>query len=295
MLDYEKTKNFRFEDVRHDYTSRDAILYALGVGMGADPLDRHELPFVYEKNQLAVPTMASVLASPGFWMRDNKALGIDALKLVHGEQSVTMHASLPPSGSVVGRTRVVRIVDKGEGKGAVLQTEKKLHDPITDALIATVEQAIFCRGDGGFSQVSGGGDEAAAPFAATPDGAPARAFDLRTRDDAALLYRLSGDLNPLHADPDVAQKAGFAKPILHGLATYGIACRALLANFCDHDPARLRSIKARMSSPVFPGETIRVECWPRTGGIAFRARAVERDVLVLTHGDADIAATPAAT
>lgn len=288
MLDYQKTRHFKFEDVRHTYTTRDTILYALGIGLGSDPLNRDELRFVYEKDLLTVPVMASVLASPGFWMRDNKELGIDAVKLVHGEQSVVLHAALPPAGTVIGRTRVARIVDKGEGKGAIIQTEKQLFNAANDQLLATVEQTVFCRGDGGFSKVSGGGDEPGAPLQATPDSTPDVVIDLPTRPDAALLYRLSGDLNPLHADLDIAAKAGFPKPILHGLATYGVTCRALLAEFCGNDPARLRSMRTRMSSPVFPGETIRVECWRKPEGVAFRARVPERDVTVLSHGHADI-------
>ncbi|CAM9986892.1 unnamed protein product, partial [Phaeothamnion confervicola] len=123
---------------------------------------------------------------------------------------------------------------------------------------------------------------------ATPDSEPDCVIDVATRADAALLYRLSGDFNPLHADPDVATKAGFPKPILHGLATYGVACRALMAEFCDNDPARLKSMRTRMSSPVFPGETIRVECWRKPDSVAFRARVPERGVTVLSHGHADI-------
>lgn len=288
MLDYQKTRHAQFEDVHHSYTSRDTILYALGIGMGSDPLDRSELRFVYEKDLQVVPVMASVLASPGFWMRERKELGIDAVKLVHGEQAVTLHAALPAEGTVIGRTRVTRIVDKGEGKGAIIQTEKQLFDAATDQLLATVEQAVFCRGDGGFSKVSGGGDEAGPGMVATPDTPPDHVIDMPTRPDAALLYRLSGDLNPLHADPDVAAKAGFAKPILHGLATYGVTCRALLAAFCGNDPARLKSMRTRMSSPVFPGETIRVECWRQPGGVAFRARIPARDVTVLSHGHAEL-------
>jgi acyl dehydratase len=288
MLDYQKTRHAQFQDVRHSYTTRDTILYALGIGMGSDPLDRSELRFVYEKDLQVVPVMASVLASPGFWMRERKELGIDAVKLVHGEQSVTLHAALPPEGTVIGRTRVTRIVDKGEGKGAIIQTEKKLFDAATDQLLATVEQAVFCRGDGGFSKVSGGGDEAGPAMAATPETAPDHVVDMTTRADAALLYRLSGDLNPLHADPDVATKAGFPQPILHGLATYGVTCRALLTAFCGNDPVRLKSMRARMSSPVFPGETIRVECWRKPEGVAFRARIPARDVTVLSHGHADL-------
>ncbi len=288
MLDYQKTRHFPFEDVRHSYTTRDTILYALGIGMGGDPLDRGELRFVYEKDLQTVPVMASVLASPGFWMRDHKELGIDAVKLVHGEQSVVLHAPLPPAGTVIGRTRVTRVVDKGEGKGAIIQTEKQLIDAATDRLLATVEQTVFCRGDGGFSKAGGGGDEAGPALAATPETEPDRVIDLATRADAALLYRLSGDLNPLHADPDVAAKARFPKPILHGLATYGVACRALLAEFCGNDPARFKAMRTRMSSPVFPGETIRIECWRQPGGVAFRARVPARDVTVLSHGHADL-------
>lgn len=288
MLDYQKTRRFKFEDVRHTYTARDTMLYALGIGMGADPTDRRELRFVYEQDLLALPPMACVLASPGFWMRDRKELGIDAMKLVHGEQSLAVHAPLPAQGTVVGRLEVTRIVDKGEGKGAIIFTRKNLFDEGGDRLLATVEQAIFCRGDGGFSKVSGHSDEAPAPLAATPEGAPDRSFDLPTRPDAALLYRLSGDLNPLHVDPDVAVRAGFSRPILHGLATYGIAYRALLAGYCDQDPTRLRALRTRMSAPVFPGETIRVECWEQAKGVAFRAKAVERDVVVLSHGSADL-------
>lgn len=287
MLDYQKTRHAQFEDERHSYTSRDTILYALGIGMGSDPLDRSELRFVYEKDLQVVPVMASVLASPGFWMRERKELGIDAVKLVHGEQSVTLHAALPAEGTVIGRTRVTRIVDKGEGKGAIIQTEKQLFDATTDQLLATVEQAVFCRGDGGFSK-AGGGDDAGPALPATPDTEPDHVVDMPTRADAALLYRLSGDLNPLHADPDVATRAGFPKPILHGLATYGVTCRALLSAFCGNDPARLKSMRARMSSPVFPGETIRVECWRKPEGVAFRARIPARDVTVLSHGHADL-------
>lgn len=288
MLDYQKTRHFKFDDVRHTYTSRDTILYALGIGMGSDPLDRSELRFVYEKDLQVVPVMASVLASPGFWMREHKELGIDAVKLVHGEQAVTLHAALPAEGTVIGRTRVARIVDKGEGKGAIIQTEKQLFDAATDQLLATVEQSVFCRGDGGFSKVSGGGDEAGPAMTATPETEPDLVVDMPTRPDAALLYRLSGDLNPLHADLDVAARAGFPKPILHGLATYGVTCRALLAAFCGNDPARLKSMRTRMSSPVFPGETIRVECWRKPEGVAFRARIPARDVTVLSHGHADL-------
>jgi acyl dehydratase len=285
MIDYEKTRAWRSAEVRHAYTAKDSILYALGLGLGADPLDPHQLRFTYEKDLQALPTMAAVLASPGFWLRERSDLGIDFLKLVHGEQSVILHAPLPPAGMLIGRSRVTRIVDKGEGKGAVLHVEKELRDE-AGQLIASTEQVLFLRGDGGFSK-SGGGDAPAPPLPGTPETAPDLAIDLPTRPEAALLYRLSGDLNPLHADPSVAARAGFARPILHGLATYGMACHGVLKAFCGYDPARLKSLRARLSSPVFPGETLRLEAWRVADDeVAFRARLLEREVVVLTHGRA---------
>ena len=288
MIDHVKTRAWRSGDVRHAYTARDSILYALGVGIGADALDPKQLRFTYEKELVALPTMAAVLASPGAWMRDRGELGIDFLKLVHGEQGVTLHAPLPAAATLIGRSRVARIVDKGQGKGAVLHVEKELSDEATGRLIATSEQVLFLRGDGGFSK-NGGGDEAAPALPGTPDTAPDVSIDLPTRPDAALLYRLSGDLNPLHVDPQVAARAGFPRPILHGLATYGVACHGIVKSLCDYDPTRIKSIRARLSSPVYPGETIRLDCWRGAdGAIAFRGRVVERDVVVLTNGRATL-------
>ncbi|WP_077002278.1 MaoC/PaaZ C-terminal domain-containing protein [Variovorax sp. KK3] len=289
MIDYEKTKAWRSGPVRHAYTARDTILYALGVGFAADPLSAEDLRFVYEKDLQAVPTMAAVLASPGFWMRDRKELGIDYLKLVHGEQGVTIHSPLPAAATLIGESRVTRIVDKGEGKGAVMHVEKALTDEADGRLVATVEMVLFLRGDGGFSR-NGGGDEAAAAVPATPDAAAELSIELPTRADAAVLYRLSGDLNPLHVDPAVASKAGFPRPILHGLATYGNACRGILAQFCGHDASRMKSMRARLTSPVYPGETLMLDCW-RLGSeeIAFRASVKERGVQVLANGRAILA------
>ncbi len=286
MIDYEKIRAWRSDDVRHTYTAKDTILYALGVGIGTDPLDDKQLRFIYEQRDLvALPTMVAVVASPGAWMRDRSELGIDFLKLVHGEQSVQLHAPLPPAATLIGRSRVVRLVDKGEGKGAVMHVEKQLIDEATQQHIATAEQVLFLRGDGGFSK-DGGGDDPAPAAPATPDTPPDQVLELPTRADQAALYRLSGDLNPLHIDPVVASKAGFARPILHGLATYGIACHGVVKAFCDYDPTRLTSIRARLSSPVYPGETIRLECWRVGNEIAFRGRVPERDVVVLMHGRA---------
>lgn len=286
MLNYAKIRAWRSGEVRHAYTARDTILYALGVGAASDPLDLRQLRLVYEKDLAALPTMASVLASPGAWMRDNAELGIDFAKMVHGEQSVQLHDALPPSGVLIGKSRVSRLVDKGDGKGAIMHVEKELWTETGNQLVAVCEQLLFLRGNGGFSK-SGGGDEPAAAPTPVPDRAPDQVVTLSTRPDQAVLYRLSGDLNPLHIDPGIAAKAGFPRPILHGLATYGFACRGLVEAFCDGDPAGLKSMRARMSAPVFPGDTIRLECWRVDGRIAFQARVAERDVTVLSHGWAD--------
>lgn len=290
MIDYEKTKAWRSGEIRQAYTARDTILYALGLGLGSDPMDERQLRYVYEKGLVALPTMAAVLASPGAWMRDRKELGIDFLKLVHGEQGVTLHQPLAASATVVGESRVVRIVDKGEAKGAVMHVEKTLRDAATGDLVVTAEQVLFLRGDGGFS--SGQGGDAAAPaLAAVPDGVPDAVLELPTRPEAALVYRLSGDLNPLHVEPAVAARAGFARPILHGLATWGVAGRGLVQLFCDDEPSCLREIRARLTSPVFPGETLVLECWRTgTGTVAFRAKLKERGVIALNNGYARIVA-----
>lgn len=290
MIDYDKTKAWHSGPVRHTFTTRDTILYALGLGLGSDPMDAQQLRYVYEKDLVVLPTMAAVLASPGSWMRERTELGIDFLKLVHGEQGLTIHQPLPVAGNVIGESRVTRLVDKGEGKGAVMHVEKTLTDADSGALLATAEQVLFLRGDGGFSGGSGG-DAPAPALPAVPETAPDAVLELPTRPEAALIYRLSGDTNPLHADPAVATKAGFPKPILHGLATWGNAGRAVVQLFAGDQPARLRGIRARLTSPVYPGETLVFEGWRVTDEeVAFRVRVKERDVVVLNNGRAQVAA-----
>lgn len=279
-IDYDRLLRIEIPDAESAYTARDTILYALSIGMGADP---EELPFVYEQGLQAVPTAAVVLAQPGPWMRDLDT-GIDYLKVVHGEQGLVMHRSLPAQGTVVGKTSVVEVIDKGPDKGAVVLTRRLLSDKETGDLIATVDQTIFCRGDGGF-----GGPPRSAPL---PHVLPGRAADitvqLPTIRQAALLYRLNGDMNPLHADPETARRAGFERPILHGLATYGIAAHALLKAVCGHDARRLRALSCRFSAPVFPGETLRAEIWQEGDIASFRISVIERNAVVATNGRAEI-------
>ena len=282
-INYEKLLALKIPDVEHSYGPKDCMLYALGVGLGCDPIDEQQLAFVYEKNLKVLPTMAAVIGYPGFWVKDLDT-GIDWVKVVAGEFSIVLHRPLQPRGTVIGRTRVMEIVDKGPGKGAVMYVERSIADKATDARLATIVQTTFCRGDGGF-----GGPPRAQPAPhPIPERAPDLICDLPTRPEAALIYRLSGDPNPLHVDPAVARAADFPRPILHGLATFGVAGHAILKSLCGYDPARLTSIAGRFSTPVFPGETIRTEMWNDGGVVSFRVRVVERDVIALNNGRADI-------
>lgn len=268
---------------RQQLTRRDTILYALGVGAS-------ELPFVYEEGLRALPTMAVVLGYPGFIWRD-PALGVNWQKILHGEQSTLLHAPLPVEGEIIGETRFAGIVDKGPDKGSALNIVRTIRDGAGTRL-ATVRSTTMLRGNGGWSD---GGPtvlgEAPPPSNILLSSAPDDVVTLTTSPDQALIYRLSGDLNPLHIDPAIAKQAGFAAPILHGLATYGVVGRALLMARGGNDPARMTQMNARFSAPVYPGETIETAIWDEGGGaLSFRARVVERDLVVLTNGYAEMTA-----
>jgi acyl dehydratase len=284
-INYDKLMSLHIPDVVQPYTEKDAILYALGVGLGRDPMDEDELPFVYEKNLKVLPSFAAVLGWPGFWLRDLDT-GVDWVKVVAGEQALVLHRPLAMRGTTIGRTRVTAIIDKGAGKGALVYSERALTDASSGERIATVTQTTFCRGDGGF----GGPPREAPAVHPLPARAPDLICDRPTRPEAALIYRLSGDPNPLHVDPAVAEAAGFPRPILHGLATFGIACHAILKCLGGHDPGRLKAISGRFSAPVFPGETIRTEMWRDGTTVSFRARLIERDVVALNNGRCELAA-----
>ncbi len=282
-IDYDRMLNWKFDEIEHTYTKTDTILYALGVGLGIDPLDQRQLRFVYEEDLLALPTMALVLGSPGFWLKEQDT-GVDWVRVLHGEQGLVLHRRLPPEGTVIGRMRVSGIVDKGAGKGALIYTEKELIDKASSEIIATATSTTFARGDGGFGGPTGPSPE---PHR-IPERDPDLTCDLPTQPQAALIYRLSGDRNPLHADPAVARAAGFDAPILHGLCILGAAGHALLKTCCDYDPARFKSLQLRFSAPVYPGETIRTEMWHDEDIVSFRSRVVERDVVVLNNGRAEV-------
>lgn len=283
-MDIDKIAAMRIEPIEQSYDKRDTILYALGLGYGADPLDEAELPFVYEGDLRCLPSYANVLCHPGFWAQ-NPEFGIDWVKILHAEQDFRMHMPMPPVGRIRGEYTVAGIEDKGEGRGALLHQEKTLFDTATGDRLATVRSTLFLRGNGG----EGGFGRAMTPAEATPDRAPDKIVEIATLPRQALIYRLSGDWNPLHADPAIARRAGFDMPILHGLCTNGIACRAILAEYCENDVSRFKQMFVRFSKPVMPGETIVIEFHESPGSVRFRAIAKERNVVVLDRCSAEFA------
>jgi acyl dehydratase len=281
-FDHQTLLDWQFPEVVHSWTRRDVMLYALGLGIGSDPLDPAQLRYVYEKDLEVFPTMPVVLGHPGPWMSDPRS-GIDMVKVLHAEQQLEIHRPLPVEGSSVAQTRVIDVIDKGAGKGALILMQRTLRDQASGELLCTQLSTAMARGNGG---AGGSGNPGPAP-AALPERAPDAVIDIETSPRSALLYRLSGDYNPVHADPAVAARAGFSAPILHGLASYGIAARALL-QACG-EGASLRSIGVRFSAPVYPGETLRSEIWRDGNLLSFRARVLQRDVLALNNGHAVVA------
>lgn len=280
-MDIEALRAYRLKPIEHRYGFKDNILYALGLGYGEIPDDPGQLKFVYEKGLQVVPSVCVVLAHPGFWMVD-PALGIDWVKILHGEQSFEIHQPIPVEGTVRGEYEVVCLEDKGKDKGAVMHVAKKLYDSASSELLATVTTVLMMRGDGG----QGGFGTVPPSLDPLPETPANLTIEIKTLPQTALIYRLSGDYNPIHADPVSAQKAGFPKPILHGLCSMGLATRALIEGVADGDPSRLRSVSVRFSKPVFPGETVSTEIFKTEHGVRFRARAVERGIVVLDRGKA---------
>jgi acyl dehydratase len=285
-MNLDALKRLRLDPIRHAYTVRDSILYALGLGYGSRPADPLHLQFLYEQGELkAVPSICVVLAHPGFWV-SRPEFGLNWLKILHGEQGCEIHSEIPPQGVVRGEYEILSVEDKGIEKGAVMHVVKRLYDDATGTPVATVTSTYMLRGDGG----QGGFGTAPAPPGELPDCAPDYVVDVPTLPQSALIYRLSGDLNPIHADPAAAAKAGFDRPILHGLCTFGIATRGLMETVGGNDPGQIRAVAARFSKPVFPGETIRLEIFGHGGDVRFRARLLERDLIVLDRGSARIGA-----
>ncbi len=276
-IDVDAILALREEAQPFSYDERLTMLYALAVGMGRDPLDERELRFVYEgEGFVAMPSLAVVVARSML----PRTLPINKALMLHGEQTLAVHRPLPVAADILADTRITKVIDKGEGKGALIYSETAARLVSDGAPLFTIGMTLVARGDGGFGGPAG-------PTTALHE-VPGRAPDLvhvsETRPDQALLYRLTGDRNPLHADPAMARRAGFPVPILHGLATYGIACSALLASVADYDPARIGGLDVRFTSPVLPGDRIETDVWMDDDVASFRCRVPERGVTVLSNG-----------
>jgi len=271
------------------YGDKDVMLYALGIGLGADPMNEAELPFVFERGLKVVPTAATVLTAANNRAAEGRPAPelppghrqsqMNFVMMVHGEQKVELHKPLPTSGTFTAEGRTIGAWDKGEGKGAVVMNETVWTDEKGEKA-ATLTMSMFYRGDGGFGGPTEGQPEPHPVPTRTPD----LSVDIATRPDQALLYRLNGDRNPLHADPAFASQAGFPRPILHGLCTYGITCRAVLQAITDYDPEQILSHQVRFSAPVFPGDVITVDLWKDDKQISFEAKVRERNVTVIRNG-----------
>ena len=275
-LNYDAIMAYRPADIAVDYGPRDCILYALGIGLGMDPLDADQLHFVYEKNLVAFPTMAVVLGWPGRMV--DPRFGIDPRMVVAASLKVVLHRPLATQAKLVSRPRVKEVVDLGPDSAAIILSTRELTTPDGEK-VATIDNSTLVRKHGGF-----GGKVTQAPQPhSVPTSAPQTVCELPTPTNLALLYRLNGDENPLHVEPELARKVGFERPILHGAASFGIAAHAVLRQI-DYRAEALYSIEARFARPVFPGDTLRTEIWRDGARISFQCRAVGRDDIVLSNG-----------
>ena len=265
---------------KYSWTDREVMLYAVGIGMGADPMDEKELSFVNEgyytpRELKVVPTYASVAA----WGSGPGHIDVNRVMVVDGERDITFHKPLPVTANITADSSILGVFDKGKDKGAVIRRETILRNETGEPL-ATLVASQFARGDGGF----GGPSEGQPEPHKIPDRKPDMTVDITTRPDQALLYRLCGDRNPLHSDPEFAKRGGFDRPILHGMCTYGLSCRAVLQTYADYDPAAFKRHAVRFSSPVFPGETVSFDLWKDGNVISIEGKVKSRNVTVIRNG-----------
>ena len=285
-IKYPEVMSLKTEGVPYAWSDREVMLYALGIGMGNDPLNEKELLFVNEgyftkKPLKVVPTFAAVCAygaSPG-------QIDLNRVMVVDAERDISFHKPLPVTAKVTADSTVSGVFDKGKEKGAVVQRQTVVKDAATGEKLVTIRGSTFARGDGGF----GGPTEGQPEPHQVPTRSPDLSVDITTRPDQALIYRLSGDRNPLHSDPEFASRAGFKVPILHGQCTYGITCRAVLQTYADYDPGAFKRHAVRFSAPVFPGETITVDMWKDANIVSFEARIKARNVTVVKNGRTELA------
>ena len=247
------------------YDDRDVMLYAVGVGAT-------ELDFVFERNLKVLPTFAVIPAFPGL-MGLTQAVEINPVMILHGEQSIKLNKTIPIKGKLTTSGKLTGVYDKGKGALVVIESETK--DEQGAALFVNTA-SVFVRGAGGF-----GGERGPEAGNKPPDRAPDKTVEMQTLPTQAMIYRLSGDRNPLHVDPAFAKMAGYDRPILHGLCTLGHAGRAVLGTYCDNDPARMTGLEVRFSGVVFPGDSIITEMWDEGGGrIVLQAKTQRGDVVI---------------
>ena len=277
------------DPVEFSWAGSDIQLYHLSLGAGGDPTDKRELRYLTDETPQVLPTFGNVAQS--FHMTAPPAvrfpgIDIELSKVLHASEAVTVPGPIPPSGTGTAVTRFTEIWDKG--KAAVIWSETSVTDP-DGKLLWTQKRSIFARGEGGFGGDRGpSGSTGSSADSALSDRAPELELSVPTSPAQALLYRMCGDRNPLHSDPDFAAEAGFPRPILHGLCTYGMTCKALVDNLLDGDVSGLKSYGARMAGVVFPGETLRVSAWKIDGGFSAGFKAVvtipDRDNAVALAG-----------
>lgn len=280
-IDVDQLKSLGIVTSRRAYTRRDASLYALSIGFGADPLDEEELDFVSGRPTFkSVPSMASIFADVVIELSAGCQLQHPELAL-HGEQRLDIYTPLPDVADLEIQGSIAAVYDRGPSRGAEIHmlAEARLQGEAAPLYRATY--VTIARGDGGF-----GGDkpERRGRDDRVPATAPEEVWEFPIGPNQALLYSLNGDPNPIHTQPRIAKRAGFEAPIMHGLGTYGMACRAVLMTFCAGDPSAMKSFDVRFSAPVFPGETLAVDMWRLEDGVAFQGRVLERDVVVLKNG-----------
>jgi acyl dehydratase len=275
-IDPDRVRAATLADTTHSWDADDVILYHLGVGAGVPPTDPAELAYTYEAGLKVLPTFSTI---PMFESMMNilnlEGLDINPAMILHGEHAVDIHAPIPTGASVTNRARVVGVYDKG--KGAIVVLEIVSADSAGEDLF-TNTVSIFVRGEGGF-----GGPQGPEATNAAPEREPDHVFESSTIPQQALLYRLSGDKNPLHADPAFAAFGGFDRPILHGLCTYGIVCKAVVDGVLDGDVTAVSRYEARFTGVVFPGETIVTRVWEEDGRFIIEARTAERDSVVISN------------